>query len=202
MSEMLFVIGADDLEMQAIERLLSECRVQFLHALGPDGNRVHPGNAYEATIPPHATHVVECGPAPAGAVVIDHHRPGDPGYGKPPAGFLAASSIGQVLAALAAQRGLTEGQARAHGWKQVRRAERPEYGAGWNAGALAVGGDLEHGTKEYTRIGAWVGWFEPPTDIVLCAAADHCLDAALRGECPGVDPAALRDPRCSLAAVV
>src|SRR5690606_25622302 len=34
-------------------------------------------------------------------VVIDHHRPGDPGYGRPPEEFLAASSIGQVITELA-----------------------------------------------------------------------------------------------------
>src|SRR5690606_36820249 len=27
-----------------------------------------------------------------------------------------------------------------------------------------------------------------PHDLVLTAAADHCLAAAYRGECPGVDP--------------
>src|SRR5690554_5203458 len=30
-----------------------------------------------------------------------------------------------------------------------------------------------------------------PDHIVFCAAADHCLAAAYRGECPGVDPDAL-----------
>lgn len=32
---------------------------------------------------------------------IDHHRTGDPGYGRPPEEFLSASSIGQVIAELA-----------------------------------------------------------------------------------------------------
>ena len=36
----------------------------------------------------------------AEVVAVDHHRPGDPGYGRPPAEFLAASSLGQVLALL------------------------------------------------------------------------------------------------------
>ncbi len=30
-----------------------------------------------------------------------------------------------------------------------------------------------------------------PRDVMLIAAADHCLAAAYRGECPGVDPDAL-----------
>src|SRR5690606_8892557 len=49
---------------------------------------------------------VECdGPViPAGAQVIDHHRPGDPGFGKSPAEFMSASSIGQTIAELAIRR--------------------------------------------------------------------------------------------------
>jgi hypothetical protein len=62
---------------------------------------------------------------------IDHHRAGDRGYGRPPAEFASASSIGQVAAALGLE--MTPG-------------------------------------------------------LLLVAAADHCLAAAYRGECPGVDP--------------
>lgn len=68
---------------------------------------------------------------------IDHHAPGDPGYGRPPADFLPASSIGQVVSELA-------------------------------------------------RLGH--EWAIPTDDILYVAAADHCLAAAYRGECPGVDP--------------
>src|SRR5690606_5323560 len=32
---------------------------------------------------------------------IDHHCPGDPGYGRPPSEFLTASSLGQVISELA-----------------------------------------------------------------------------------------------------
>jgi len=37
----------------------------------------------------------------------------------------------------------------------------------------------------------WVSrptWATIPEDIVMVAAADHCLEAAIRGRCPGVDP--------------
>src|SRR5690606_16260759 len=88
---------------------------------------VHPGSAYKAigAVTPDGTRpgldwdtivvLVECDGGPLrdslGVTfaevrsghpgrefrVIDHHRPGDPGYGKPPAEFFSASSIGQVL---------------------------------------------------------------------------------------------------------
>lgn len=77
---------------------------------------------------------------------------------------MAASSIGQVLAAMAERRRITEARARRDGWVQVRRDARPEYGSGWMAGALAIGGDGEHGTGEYVSIGRWLGWFEAPPE--------------------------------------
>ena len=184
----LFVLGAADPEMAAIESLLSAAGEQFCYAT-VGGVRCHPGNAYKADdiSDGHAwgavTHLVECAP-PAGlcehcgdlrdmtphglsynlgiadagspggqgscgdchswiwpiirptVVVVDHHRPDDPGYGLSPADFVEASSIGQVVDLL-----------------------------GGNCPVLPDG-----------------------TDVRLVAAADHCLDAAYRGLCPGVDP--------------
>src|SRR5690606_24433639 len=43
-------------------------------------------------------------------------------------------------------------------------------------------------------VGSWSGNYRGvviPDDLVYTAAADHCLGAAYRGECPGVDPDAL-----------
>lgn len=148
-SNLLFVLGASDPEMQAIEKLLIDGGVSYCYAVGADGQRVHTGNAYKSadTRWPDAsgngpawggiTHLVECGAVPSAClrpdvVQVDHHRPGDPGYGKPPLKFLFASSAGQVISLL--------------------------------------------------------GIPEIPYDLVMCAAADHCLTAAYRGECPGVDP--------------
>jgi len=135
------ILGAPDPEMEMIERTLKEAWVPYAYAMR-DGRRVHPGNAYEADglsapLPESETVLaVECGgpTVPADAVVVDHHRPGDPGYGRPPTEYLPASSIGQVL--------------------------------------------------------DWLG-IEPTDEHRLVAAADHCLSAAYRGECPGVDPDAL-----------
>lgn len=107
----LFVLGANDPEMHAIEHLLAAVGARSIHA-EVDGKRVYPANAYRAALPDAArallaragrVYLVECvGEAPTGAIRIDHHRPGDPGYGRPAAEFWAASSLGQTVASLAA----------------------------------------------------------------------------------------------------
>ena len=148
MTSRTWILGAPDPEMEMIERLLRQAGERVLHAVGREGRRVTAAAAYA----PHAVSgdvgeddhaiLVECD-LPAERVVsvkrCDHHRPGDPGYGRPPAEYLAASSIGQVLHLLLG-------------------------GEGRDA---AIAADPE---------------------LRLVAAADHCLGAAYRGECPGVDP--------------
>lgn len=113
------ILGASDPEMSAIERILRDAGARVLYAAGLDATRVHPGNAYRAVclldgraeasqLPEGEVWLIECAPARgawwhdavASARRIDHHRPGDPGYGRPPAEFLAASSLGQTIAAL------------------------------------------------------------------------------------------------------
>lgn len=175
-SPLLFVLGASDPEMSAIETLIREAGALAIYAVDDDGQRVTPRSAYSAarTSDDAALHractgqlvyTVECGPGPnaswawlrtglvpgretesdCSALVlrIDHHRPGDPGYGQPSANYLCASSIGQV----------------------------------W----LALGRDLA----------------DMPADLRMVAAADHCLGAAYRGGCPGIDADALLDWRIS-----
>lgn len=165
----LFTLGAPDPEMSAVENLLVHCGQSYIYATA-GGVRVSPGTAYAADpVPADAVpwggdlYLVECAPAgdtwptdSHGAPVpvrfvlrggvaqddatsadylavrrLDHHRPGDPGYGRPPAEYWGASSLGQVCA----------------------------------------------------RLG-----IEQTPELRMVAAADHCLAAAYRGECPGVDP--------------
>jgi len=104
----VFILGAADPEMNAIENLLALYDIRFEYAQA-DGKRVHPGNAYQADqviLEVGETAVlVECQPKavtfedgfPAEVIRIDHHRPGDPGYGRKPAEYWEASSIGQVF---------------------------------------------------------------------------------------------------------
>lgn len=152
----LWILGASDPEMAAIETLLKQAGEQVAYAM-VGSNRVYPGNAYKAaTLPEYPAGpfdeviLVECGftepdqffglvfgetGGHGKVTVVDHHRPGDPGYGKPPEEYMEASSLGQVAKLLGCQPA-----------DECRR---------------------------------------------MIAAADHCLEAAYRGRCPGVDPEAL-----------
>ncbi len=157
----LWVLGASDPEMASIEKLLADVGEQYIYATS-GGSRVHPGNAYRADEVESATHWVECSPAgghPAGATVIDHHRPGDPGYGVGPEEFLEASSVGQVYSLVG------------------------EGGSGYEYYP-------DFGWAHLYRRGPHSPWEREsvPAHVILTAAADHCLGAAYRGECIGVDP--------------
>lgn len=143
-SKTLVVLGASDPEMEVIVALCQSLELDVVWATS-GGRPVHPGNAYVADPLSDTSafdHIVmvECGipalVAPSGATItlIDHHRPGDPGFGLPPSRFWEASSLGQICKL---------------------------FGV------------------------------EPTTELLTVAAADHCLAAAYRGECPGVDPDAL-----------
>jgi len=160
-------VGTDP-EASAIARLCEQVKIPVHRPLA-GGKPVHPGNAYqtetvEPAIPTDAVvWRVECdGPTFAHldtVVVVDHHRPGDPGYGRPPEQFWSASSLGQV-AQLVAE----------YLQKQGRSPEE--------AGLIPPA----NSQKSY--------W---PSDaqLLMIAAADHCLAAAYQGLCPGVHPDAL-----------
>jgi hypothetical protein len=199
----IWVLGAEDPEMGVIETLLRACGERVEYALAR-GERVSPREAYQARLSPSAdlrdvTEVilVECDLvgneiAHINSVRrVDHHRPGDPGYGQPPAEFLSASSLGQVILLLGRLDALPDkfGEER---WLSDEESLNPVSGAFlWAPERDAVGPGWAHRAPAgwVTRCGAYV-WTVPPA-IVLAAAADHCLAAAYRGECLGVDPDAL-----------
>ena len=100
MTNFVAVVGADDPEMKEIVEILATNGVETIFA-ERGGRRVHPGNAYDADAPEVPTGAkiiaIECGwPGMADVTVIDHHRPGDPGYGMGASEYWEASSIGQV----------------------------------------------------------------------------------------------------------
>src|SRR5690606_1931199 len=119
----------------------------------------------------------------SGVVVkIDHHRPGDPGYGQPPSKFLEASSIGQVIAVLARLAPL--------GWETIPGPSWP-----WGPGTYEmVDRDRRDWLPDPGTSSGWDWaiscatscWYVVPRDLVIAAAADHCLSAAYAGEGPGV----------------
>jgi len=206
-------LGTDP-EAAAIAGLCQQAGIP-VHRPMCQGKPVHTGNAYKADaveppIPADALVLrVECdGPALAGIpaeplVVIDHHRPGDPGYSRRPADFLAGSSLGQVIVWLARQRKLPVHSASWHcaGDAADSEAGRLLYAAdgrvanngndfqppGWIVCQCEPTPDSEEPLPRYWRI---------PDALVYTAAADHCLAAAYRGACPGVDPEKLLVFRC------
>lgn len=103
MKPYFFVLGAPDHEMQEIARVCKERDLKHSFAtIG--GHIVHSHDAYNATgvngVIPADSHLifVECsvmGLTPD--TIVDHHHPGDPGFGVPPEQYLEGSSIGQFL---------------------------------------------------------------------------------------------------------
>jgi len=197
----IWILGSADPEMEAIENLLREAGQRIVYALGPDGQRARAGDAYRVAalsepIPPATVYRVECdGPAiPADAIVIDHHRPGDPGYGRPPTEFLPASSLGQTLAALARLDALVDFHGDAYNGpaRWIDQLGGMKYDTNERAWSLRARKDWIAFPCGAECCGYELGpMAKVPHDIVLAAAADHCLAAAYRGECPGVDPDAL-----------
>lgn len=169
-----------DPEMEMILSILSKLSMPHQHAT-VDGKPVHSGNAYKADRIEHEGTLVfiECAPAdgrPSDSVVVDHHREGDPGYGIEPDEFFKGSSLGQLLVYLAEQ--LLDFSP-----------------LGWEA----LGGDgfpLIYQSSGQLLLAAAQYWdYLLPKEVVLTMAADHCLGAAYKGQCPGVSPEAMRSHR-------
>jgi hypothetical protein len=106
MKTKVFILGAPDPEMEEIERVIRENGHEVRYALLRQ-TRVRAEQAYladslDAPIPKDVTLVfVECSVLGLTAdALIDHHREGDPGFGKPPETYLESSSLGQTLSYL------------------------------------------------------------------------------------------------------
>jgi hypothetical protein len=189
MMKRIWILGAPDPEMELIEHILRRAEEDVAYATIA-GARVRADDAYladgarrrpwDADVPVSSSPMilVECAftSPPRGdegeIVVIDHHRPGDPGYGRPPAEYLSASSIGQVASLL---------------WRcSLCGAVLDLHDRSGPDGDPIRGFD--------STIDLWPDHRPSRAladEIMLAAAADHCLAAAYRGECPGVEPDAL-----------
>lgn len=114
----IWILGASDPEMALIKDILRQQGERFVQALDERRRPVYAANAYDAKYPEvvqaQEIFFVECAIAqiriPSGAriVQIDHHRPGDPGYGGAPEIYLESSSLGQTLLHLEARGKLVE----------------------------------------------------------------------------------------------
>lgn len=174
LAQYVFILGAPDPEMNAIETVLRELKAHVVYAavIKAEGIvRCHSGNAYsidavidgeEEMSPPSFTQTpvwVECFPAKtvypgSPHCRIDHHNPGDWGHGRPAAQFWEASSIGQL-------------------WYYLQ---------GWGFGPAFLDSLKGFKNKYYT------------------AAGDHCPAHAFKGRCPGVDPRKLFELRAEQSA--
>lgn len=200
MTDVTWILGASDPEMSAIEALLRGAGQRVVYA-AKSRRRVAPATAYQADGVVEADGgptelwgqeivLVECDfggiadpddQRPTLAAVCDHHRAGDPGYGRPPAEFLPASSLGQVIALLA-KRGALPAD-----WRRLPWMVEAQAAPGtWSPPGTPPGAD----DPDW-----WIGLGDEiaqiPQVMVLTAAGDHCPGAAYAGRCPGVDPDAL-----------
>lgn len=132
---------------------------------------------------------IECAPADGGrdeidgyggaALRIDHHQPGDAGYGRPAEESFAASSLGQLIALLLgsgvspATLGLVPLDIGPFGADPGWQSFPQEWGASW--------GWIENG----------VAWACPP-EWVAVGAADHDPASFASGRVPGWTAAAAR----------
>ena len=199
-AKLFVVFGASDPERQYAVQLLDDLQqqygldaaIQYGFAIC-NGKQVFASNAYQAdsisvtpVLDKDATiFFFECGGDQLRKqfeqykiVQLDHHLPTHYGYGKPPEDFLEASSLGQLIYELAKRKLLPRlwGYAGIANDSDCRRFKYDSYYQTWSV--MVDSG--EHDEGKY--------WVPIPKDYVLCAAADHCLGAAYRGECPGVWP--------------
>ena len=205
-TKLFFVLGANDPEMQAIEHLLRTCHQEFRY-MKNGVNRVTTEEAYYSTnnidiglsagLPTSdqawTIVFIECGGYHAakkatlqyigGLFHIDHHQPTDPGYGRPPEDFMLASSLGQAISLLARFGCLDDIYYLSSDWDWSPADNRWQLGRIWRTAYSDIT-DISwyvdigsHNNKFHARI---------PRELVMTAAADHCLLAAYKNKCPGV----------------
>lgn len=102
----VFVLGAADPEMEEIERVVRECGHEVRYATMRErrvrADIANVADGVNEVLPnPREVIFVECRVMGLACDhVVDHHQPGDPGYGGQAADYLRSSSLGQVLAYL------------------------------------------------------------------------------------------------------
>lgn len=177
----LWILGAPDAEMTAIESLLRDCGQSFTYALAPDRQgaltRVAPGQVatnVACTQEADAVLVAIEVAGPWGLATIDHHDDAERASWGPDR-FLQASSLGQVVERLAQMGALPT----SWGGDFLESIDARDEADGTfidSPGGIAV---------------VSAGCFRiVPQALVFEAAADHCPAAAVAGLCPGVDPGA------------
>lgn len=185
MKKALFILGAPDDEMDAIQEILEALHIAYMLALDEHGKRISLRSADKVAISTSVivhggqdrvdekwrsndyTHIfwVECIPLQLHQqwiinncekqYYLNHHRPGDAGYNLPPEQYWSASALGQVI-------------------NVIRCPPR----------GLQITPKTMLDINVITQPRAWL--------LEHIAAADHCLRDAYRGRCPGISPVSLR----------
>lgn len=208
--KLIIIFGGADPEAGVAETVATAAGLEIAFAANQKG-RVSPGSAYDADriilatgeillptqLNPSEVAFFECSlPGIEPHVRFDHHRPGDTGYGRPPAEYWPASSLGQLcgwlgLAILISHR--DEDAAQILGDREgPQSVELSWSGIGDIPGYRSIVPGLNRWPTG--KRGQWEGLslpFDPeiePLEALHAAAADHCLAAAYRGECPGINP--------------
>ena len=216
MTNYFFVLGSEDQESLLVEKLLrAMTETRLIAGFGfaaKDGKRCSAENAYQATevmVEYQSEKVgsqevvyvyIECclpvGEGEMKPIVLDHHRPGDPGFGKPASDSVSASSFGQVLSLFGKIPNIDFVQSYGEALSslgcrnvggscdatcEIYNTPAPggfvfESGAWWlGVGVHGIGG----GACASTAFALPAGW-------VAKMAADHNLREALDGEVQGI----------------
>jgi hypothetical protein len=192
--KLLTLLGAPDPEMFRIEQVCKLFGIPIIYAR--KGNqRVNPSQAkdsdpIEITNDYYEIIQVECRVplkfksyfSLPKIVTIDHHEPGDPGSEYGPSEFVRGSSLGQFLLHLSEM--FTFNKLADVGFVLIPDLSFSQPLVFYNDCWL-----IRDKSKNYYRI---------CDDFKFAMAADHCLGAAYRGECPGVEPDQLMNWRLQI----
>jgi hypothetical protein len=173
LSKKLFLLGAEDPEMDLVEKYVSLMNYEWAYA-SIGGTRCNPSSAYNADkVSDKELVYVECKvPSYEGyEISIDHHNEGDFGYYFDHKDFVKASSIGQLF-------------------QLVVHNDFEKAVINWG---LELHNDLQNDTFDFfTHEETWYfksrhGIVKVPAEVVNMAAVDHCLSDAYAGKCVGVN---------------
>lgn len=179
------LLGAKDPEMDLIEEIARKLAWEYNYAQ-KDGLRVNPGNAYDANNIGRDMILVECSGKDLTGRKIDHHNPGDPGFGKDTKQFFPASSLGQIVGlAYEGADSLPEAL------ELNRKLAAENYGENSSINSIMFKGIKFDGSKWIVDLDG-VKVIVPPR-FVLQAAADNCLASGYAGQCPGIDISKLKE---------
>lgn len=211
----IWILGASDPEMIEIERLLDACRERHVYAMGDNGNRVHPGNAYQATLfngPvldlsddgvatfPREMFFVECAFIPQSMATPEQICALTSDGTEPPTTHVQSfdhhreGDAGFGGSPMDYFGSSSVGQVATYLLRDPDRAralgwERVEVGR-----ATPNGEVIAHRSALLVGTGNSYG-YRIPQEVLMIAASDHCLAAAYQQKCPGIDPLALMEWR-------